>query len=192
MDGCFVWLITETYMDFEELIWLFTSDKSSRGIVRLNIAEGALLYKFCKKVSDGTLLEIGRKYGGSTVLMSAPLNRGHLYSLDIVMNKDAEKNIGSYRDKVTFITADSKELKWDLPLDLVFIDGDHSYNGVKSDIKKYKGYVKDDGYIVFHDIVGKKKELYPLLDRFLFRKGWVEAGKADSMLVVQNKSHEKD
>jgi predicted O-methyltransferase YrrM len=172
-------------MDFEELIWLFTSDKSSRGVVRLNIAEGALLYKFCKKVADGNLLEIGRKYGGSTVLMSASLNRGHLYSLDIAMNSDVEKNVGSYKNKVTFITADSKEIEWKLPLDLVFIDGDHSYSGVKSDIKKYHKYVKDNGYIVFHDIIGKKKELYPLLERFLFRKGWVEAGRADSMLVVQ-------
>jgi len=183
---------TEIDMDFEELIWLFTSDNSSRGVVRLNIAEGALLYSFCKKVADGTLLEIGRKYGGSTVLMSAPLNDGHLYSLDIKMNTDVEKNVRLYKDKVTFLTADSKKIEWELPLDLVFIDGDHSYDGVKGDIKKYRKYVKDDGYIVFHDIIGKKKELYPLLEKFLFRKGWVTVGQADSMLVVQNKSHEKN
>ena len=36
-------------MNFEDLIWLFTSNVASRGVVRLNIAEGALLYKYCKK-----------------------------------------------------------------------------------------------------------------------------------------------
>jgi predicted O-methyltransferase YrrM len=34
--------------------------------------------------------------------------------------------------------------------DLVFIDGDHSYNGVKKDIA-YASMVKNGGIIMFHD-----------------------------------------
>jgi predicted O-methyltransferase YrrM len=37
-------------------------------------------------------------------------------------------------------------------LDLLFIDGDHSYNGVKEDFKVYSRLVKEGGYIAFHDI----------------------------------------
>lgn len=37
-------------------------------------------------------------------------------------------------------------------LDFLFIDGDHTYEGVKMDYEMYKGLVKSGGYIGFHDI----------------------------------------
>jgi predicted O-methyltransferase YrrM len=37
--------------------------------------------------------------------------------------------------------------------DIIFIDGDHSYEGVKKDFEMYNPLVKPDGMIVFHDIV---------------------------------------
>jgi hypothetical protein len=37
-------------------------------------------------------------------------------------------------------------------LDLLFIDGDHSYEGVKADFNLYSSLVRPDGLIVFHDI----------------------------------------
>ncbi|MFX0024319.1 MAG: class I SAM-dependent methyltransferase, partial [Candidatus Hermodarchaeota archaeon] len=38
-------------------------------------------------------------------------------------------------------------------VDLLFIDGDHSYDGVKKDFENYFSLVKKDGIIAFHDIV---------------------------------------
>jgi predicted O-methyltransferase YrrM len=38
-------------------------------------------------------------------------------------------------------------------LDLLFIDADHSYAGVKDDFLHYRQFVKDGGIIAFHDIV---------------------------------------
>jgi cephalosporin hydroxylase len=37
-------------------------------------------------------------------------------------------------------------------LDFLFIDGDHTYQGVKKDYEDYKKYVKEGGWIGFHDI----------------------------------------
>lgn len=37
------------------------------------------------------------------------------------------------------------------PLDFVYIDGDHSYNGVYSDIENWIGKIKDGGLIGGHD-----------------------------------------
>lgn len=37
-------------------------------------------------------------------------------------------------------------------LDLLFIDGDHSYEGVKKDFELYSSLVRSGGFIVFHDI----------------------------------------
>jgi predicted O-methyltransferase YrrM len=38
-------------------------------------------------------------------------------------------------------------------LDFLFIDGDHTYEGVKGDFKMYFPLVRKDGIIAFHDIM---------------------------------------
>jgi predicted O-methyltransferase YrrM len=38
-------------------------------------------------------------------------------------------------------------------LDFLFIDGDHSYEGVKKDFEIYSSLVRKGGIIAFHDIV---------------------------------------
>ncbi len=40
---------------------------------------------------------------------------------------------------------------WTLPIDLLFIDGDHSYEGVKSDWEAFAPHVNPFGVVVFHD-----------------------------------------
>lgn len=51
-------------------------------------------------------------------------------------------------------------------LDLLFIDGDHTEQGVKNDYERFEKYVKNGGYIIFddyhHDII--KKYVDNLLD----------------------------
>jgi len=39
------------------------------------------------------------------------------------------------------------------PVDFMFIDGDHSYEGVKADFYNFKSLVKPGGHIAFHDIL---------------------------------------
>lgn len=42
-------------------------------------------------------------------------------------------------------------LDWQPTIDFLFIDGDHSYEGVKKDFEMYAPLVKKGGVIVFHD-----------------------------------------
>lgn len=42
---------------------------------------------------------------------------------------------------------------WSGTIDFLFIDGDHSYRGVKDDFEMYSPFVKKGGCIAFHDIV---------------------------------------
>ena len=46
-----------------------------------------------------------------------------------------------------------KELLGDRPVDFLFIDGDHRYEGVSQDFELYSPLVADGGLIGFHDIV---------------------------------------
>jgi hypothetical protein len=41
--------------------------------------------------------------------------------------------------------------RWDEPVDLVFIDGDHSEDGVRADWDGWNGFVEPGGAVVFHD-----------------------------------------
>lgn len=69
------------------------------------------------------------------------------------------KNNNKSNSKITLIQGDSTSkgiinLINDLiiePIDLLFIDGDHSYEGVKQDFMNYTKYVKSGGFILIDD-----------------------------------------
>jgi cephalosporin hydroxylase len=51
-----------------------------------------------------------------------------------------------------------REIVGDRKLDLLFIDGDHTYDGVKRDFETYSTLVRPGGVIAFHDIAENKME----------------------------------
>lgn len=66
----------------------------------------------------------------------------------------AEEKIEPYRDRVTILALPSVDAALriaDQSCDLVFIDADHSYSGVSSDLAAWAAKVKPDGYIGGHD-----------------------------------------
>lgn len=122
------------------------------------------------KVSN--FLEIGTQYG-STFNLFLEFTKGVGISLDktdgvhggVPLSTVDERNLGiskSYpRREIHFLDADSHleetkdrvtKILTGRKLDLLFIDGDHSYEGVKSDYLMYKSLVKSGGLIAFHDI----------------------------------------
>jgi len=48
------------------------------------------------------------------------------------------------------------------PLDVLFIDGDHSYEGVRRDFEMYSPLVREGGLIALHDINGGRQGSGPL------------------------------
>lgn len=114
------------------------------------------------------IVEIGSKYGGTTYFLARLLFDCDIISIDAPRAEEWQET-PKYRNRwfkvlfdnrVKWIVGDShlestkNELtsllhKW---IDLLFIDGDHSYQGVKQDFEMYSPLVKDGGLIVFHDI----------------------------------------
>jgi predicted O-methyltransferase YrrM len=54
--------------------------------------------------------------------------------------------------------AEAKRLLAGRPVDLLFIDGDHTYEGVKEDWEMYSPLVRSGGLIVFHDVAGNYED----------------------------------
>lgn len=115
--------------------------------------EPKLLQKVCK---GKTVLEIGAYEGYSTLIIAEVAK--HITSIDTfeadcimdVMNKNTlktyKKNTESY-DNISYIVGNSREVVFNEPYDILFVDGDHSFEGCYSDLKRFK---PKEGYLV-HD-----------------------------------------
>lgn len=53
----------------------------------------------------------------------------------------------------SFLQGDSKEIakSWQKKIDVLFIDGDHSYRGCKADIDSWYPHMAEGGVMLFHD-----------------------------------------
>lgn len=61
--------------------------------------------------------------------------------------------IGDSADRSTINRV--KELLFERKIDLLFIDGDHTYDAVKADHENYAPLVRSGGFVAFHDISGE-------------------------------------
>lgn len=102
------------------------------------------------------VLEIGGMHGGTTWCW-AQLATGKLVVVDKFILEgrmdhvgvpfalvNADSHLASTRAKVV-------DLLEGEPVDLLFIDGDHSYQGVWDDYEAYLGLVAEGGVVAFHD-----------------------------------------
>jgi predicted O-methyltransferase YrrM len=111
-----------------------------------------------KGFQANNILEIGFK--GSSFHIMSQLSTGKKVAVDY---EDKGRTIWShymmYGEDFKLFIADSQteetrdKVKEFCPeYDLIFIDGDHSYEGVRRDFELYQELLSPRGYIVFHDI----------------------------------------
>jgi predicted O-methyltransferase YrrM len=133
-----------------------------------------ILYDIANTFGDNNInyVEIGSYAGGSSCLMLQRLNTT-IISVDlgepipkaVVFENIIEyKNNNNYykyiqgnsqiqetKDRVIETLSNSRVLGYTNKIDILFIDGDHSLNGVLNDFNLYKDLVNVGGYIVFDD-----------------------------------------
>lgn len=96
------------------------------------------------------ILNIGTEYGASLVCLKMGNPTAEIIGLDLD-NSKVEQDLN-----VTYVTGDSAEyaeqaMTWlGRELDVLFVDGDHTYEGVSADTV-YTDYVSIGGYAIFHD-----------------------------------------
>lgn len=142
---------------FEDLVGLFWCTPVARGLVRLDFDEAAALYRIAARTPGCRGVEIGRFRGGSTLMFSVALPAdGKLTSIDIAPRADDSLRAALDRlgtaDRVELLVADANTVNCPAPLDFVFIDGDHTYEGAKRDHVRWGRHVKPGGVIVHHDM----------------------------------------
>lgn len=90
------------------------------------------------------------------------------------------------------ILGDSHEVwrNWDRAkaLDYLFIDGDHSADGLQKDIDGWLQFVKPGGYVLYHDYKSKTwADVTAVVDRNMNRKDWSFIFYVDTLIVFQRK-----
>lgn len=131
------------------------------------------LVEIIKAVRPATICEIGAAGGGTTFLLAqAAAPDATVITLDLAFTVSRQRAVGSMGregQKIICLQGDSQSLESvrrvadylaGQPLDVLYLDGDHSYEGVKSDFDLYSPLVRAGGLIVFHDIVPDYKTRY--------------------------------
>jgi len=138
--------------------WIFTSSVQNHHIVHERIDEASLLWMMSKK-SIGNILEIGRAAGGSTIVILGSSKEREITSIDrdprsltiakkVFEREDVKKRLKLYNQSSRKDILNNK-------YGFMFVDGDHSYDGICHDIAKFWNSLEDhedeNAIAVFHD-----------------------------------------
>lgn len=118
----------------------------------------------------GKIVEVGSYHGKSAVNLAHAVkkkgNRATVYCVDTWRNENIETarhldvfdrftaNTATHADVIVPLRGRSEEVgtRWsDGPVDMLFIDGDHSYAGVTRDIQAWLPHLRSGGLVLFHD-----------------------------------------
>jgi predicted O-methyltransferase YrrM len=134
-----------------------------RTVVEIGTEQGGTLYTWCKIAQPDALIV-------SIDLPGGPFGGGYTLKDMRKFREYKRKN-----QKLFFLREDSHKQSTKLriikildrmKIDLLFIDGDHRYAGIKKDFTMYSPLVKHNGLIVFHDILFHPKVPKCKVDRF--------------------------
>jgi predicted O-methyltransferase YrrM len=151
---------------FDDLAFLFSSNQLHHAIISMSVHEGALLWRRAHGLRDATVIEIGRSKGGSTLLLAAAIGEGsRVYSYDLHVkatagassDEELREVLDRYglSERVSLVVGDSRTAEPPpTPCAVVLVDGDHSYEGVRSDFEAWHERVRPGGHMLFHDAVG--------------------------------------
>jgi len=133
-----------------------------------------------RRLRPRVVVEIGTHRGGTLVCWAAVASpSAHIVSIDMPTDEwtglgAREEDLARVRallkpsQRLTAIGSDSHapstrarldDALRGAPVDLLWIDGDHSYTGVKQDFEMYGGLVRAGGIIALHDV--RASDLWP-------------------------------
>jgi cephalosporin hydroxylase len=131
--------------------------------------EAVGFFEYVGRTEPRRVCELGTQYGGNNLIMSRVLPAEQVIGVDLhIRNRAVLRLLAPSRQRVSYLNGSTTQpktlaaverlLRGEL-LDLLFIDGDHSFEGVRSDFLTYRHLVRPGGIIAFHDIQTDGHEL---------------------------------
>jgi len=145
-----------------------------------NKSEIIEVLRIIEKNPPKTVLEIGTANGGTFFLLSRMANENALIvSVDLPGGKfgggypswkeKVYKSFAKGKQRIELLRANSHELQTfnkvkeifgQHKIEFMFLDGDHTYEGVKQDMEMYKELLADEALVMFHDVVPHFNPIY--------------------------------
>src|SRR5215210_7958915 len=133
----------------EEASLLAELARGRRRVVEIGVFEGSSAVVLCDVLEQGAELHLVDPFGHH----ADALREGHAateWATRRVVERAARRSGGpTVRFHVDFSASVAQ--RWTLPVDLVFIDGDHSELGVHKDWDLWHPFVVEGGQVLFHD-----------------------------------------
>jgi predicted O-methyltransferase YrrM len=190
---------------FEDVAFLFANTMLDHGIISMTVDEAAYVYRLVRGLPSATIVEIGRFKGGSTFLLAAAMDsRSELTSYDLRVklpgafdyeetDRELLDALGRFRraDRVQLVVADSRSATPPArPCDLLFLDGDHTYEGVRADFDHWRTHLAPGAHVLFHDATPSRFHSFEegvarLIDELERSGGFRRVGTAGSIVHLQ-------
>ena len=132
------------------------------GLMRILEADSPARVLEIGTASGGTLFLLTRVAAADALLISVDLRRGQFGGGYPRWRAPLYRSFAREAQRVKLVRGDShsaeseqqiRRLLEGKPLDLLLVDGDHTYEGVKQDVADYGPLVRPGGIIALHDIV---------------------------------------
>ena len=144
----------------------FIRKRKLQTIVEIGTAKGGTLYVWCSIAQpDALIISIdmpGGPFGGGYTFNDMKKFRTYKRIKQSLFFLRADSHKQTTKKRLMNILNGKK-------IDFLFIDGDHSYRGVKRDFHLYASLVKRNGLIAFHDIL-----FHPMVPKCRVDKFWSE------------------
>jgi len=118
-----------------------------------------LSYIIENKYKTESMLEVGSASGANAKVFCEILGVKELFIVDNNLHSrhvSRPENLAKINYKEYVGDSQTKQasdwlFSFNKKFDIVYIDADHSYHGVKNDVNNYLQFVKDGGLMIFHD-----------------------------------------
>jgi len=150
-----------------------------RNVLEIGTARGGTLFLLTRVASEDAVLTSldlpGGPFGGGYPERMVPLLESFAVERQRIHLMKADSHSEHTRRMVEEVMGGQK-------LDLLFIDGDHTYDGVRRDFEMYSPLVRKGGIIAFHDICPGPEDKVGGVPRF-----WAEVSVGrDSKSVIRD------
>lgn len=168
--------------------------------------EVLLLYQQARQARGGTIVEIGSFHGRSTIALALGSQEGNgapVYAIDPYVSFTGPlggqfgpgDKIGFFRNLLFTATAPQvwvihlpsvqASRAWQEPIALLWIDGDHSYAGVKADFALWSPFVIPGGVVAFHDSLDPRLGVHQLIGEILETGNYKDIGVVEKITLLK-------